>query len=313
MKNIFQKKNVRRAAQPFNKERFKRNLSGWLIMAPSLILFAFFIWAPLVSNIELSFYSTQGFNKVDFVGFANYIAVFEDPLFIKAFFNTFKYVFWSLIIGFLLPIFLGLLLSEVIHLKGVFRIGLYFPGIISGIAVVIMWSFLLDPNAGAPLNAIIQAFGGQPWLWLDDPNWTIPLIVMTMTWRGAGGTMLIYLSTLQTTDVNLYEAARLEGANAFQRVRYVTIPHLMPTIKMLFILQIITVLQVFYEPLVLTKGGGPNGASESLMLLAYQYAFGAYNKPAMAAATGVILSIIIITLTLVYLWVVKRQSKEDIV
>ncbi len=295
--------------KPFNKERFKRNLGSWLIMLPSLVLFAFFIWGPLLANIQLSFYSTIGFERDSFVGFANYAAVFHDPLFVKALTNTFSYVFWSLIIGFLLPIFLGLLLSEVVHFKALFRIGIYFPSIISGIAVVILWSFLFDPNAGAPLNSILQTFGFEPILWLDDPKWTIPLIVITMTWRGAGGTMLVYLSNLQTTDNTLYEAARLEGANPFQRLWYVTLPHLGPTIKTLLILQVISVLQVFYEPLVMTDGGGPSGASLSLMLLSYQYAF-RDNKPALAAAVGVILALIIISLTVVYLLIVRKQNKE---
>lgn len=300
---------MKKTKKLWSKERFKRNLAGWAIMLPSLLLFSFFIWLPLLSNIELSFYSTIGFNKDQFVWFDNYIAIFNDVNFSKALTNTFVYVFWSLLIGFLVPIILGILLSEMTHLKGFFRIGLYFPSIISGIAVVILWSFLLDPNAGAPLNAIITALGGKPFRFLDDPNWTIPLIVITMTWRGAGGTMLIYLSTIQTIDHSLYEAARLEGANVFQRIRYVMLPHLGPTIKTLFILQIISVLQVFYEPLVMTQGGGPSGASLSLMLLAYQYAF-TYNLPAQASAVGVILSIIIIGLTLVYFAVVNRQKRE---
>ncbi len=289
----------------------KRDIGGWLIMLPTLVLFAFFIWAPLISNIQLSFYSTQGFNRVDFVWFDNYATIFADPMFIKAFGNTFKYVFWSLLIGFMIPIFLGLLLSEVTHFKGLFRIGIYFPSIISGIAVVILWSFLFDPNAGAPLNSLLQAFGMEPILWLDNPDNTIPLIIITMTWRGAGATMLIYLASLQTVDGALYEAARLEGASALQRMYYVTLPHLAPTIKTLLILQVISVLQVFYEPLVMTSGGGPNGASLSLMLLAYQYAF-RDNQPALAAAVGVILSLVIISLTLIYLWVINRQRKEAV-
>ncbi|MCH4201974.1 MAG: sugar ABC transporter permease [Bacilli bacterium] len=293
-----------------SRAKIKKNLIGYLLMIPSLFLFGFFVFAPLISNISLSFYSTIGFEKDQFVGFANYAAVFSDANFIAALKNTFLYAFWSLLIGFLLPIFLGLLLSEVTRFKGLFRVTLYLPSIISGIAVVILWTFLLDPAAGAPLNALIKAFGGKPLLFLDDPKMTIPLIVITMTWRGAGSSALIYLSTMQTIGTDLYEAARLEGAGMFERIRYVTLPHLKPLINTMFIMQMIAVLQVFYEPLVMTDGGGPGNSSLSLMLLSYLYAF-RDNAPAKAAAVGVILSFIIIVLTVVYFVVTNRQAKGE--
>ena len=289
----------------------KKNMAGWMIMLPGLVLFAFFVWVPLVRNVSLSFYETICFEKFAFVGFDNYIRVFEDPIFVKAFWNTFKYAVWSVVIGFFVPIFLGLLLSEVLHFKGALRIGIYFPAIISGIAVVIMWSYLFDPNPGAVLNALFGAFGLGPFTFLNKPEATIPLIVVTMTWRGAGATVLIYLSALQNVDAAQYEATRIDGASAIQRIRYVTYPHLKPTIRILFILQIISVFQVFYEPLVMTRGGGPNGASISLLLLSYQYAFQKYDASA-SAAVGVILAVIIIVLTLVYLRVSKPKKEKRV-
>lgn len=281
------------------KRLFKRNWSGWLLMLPGLLLFLFFVWAPLAENILLSFSETQGFEAVGFNNFENYVRVFQDPMFTKALLNTFKYIFWSIIIGFLLPIALGLLLSEAVHLKSFFRLGIYFPSIVSGMAVVIMWSYLFDPNPGAVLNQLLTALGLPVSTFLSDPDLTIPLIVVTMTWRGAGGTVLVYLSALQNIDNSQYEAARMDGAGALSRIWHVTLPHIRQTIRMLFILQIISVFQVFYEPLVMTSGG-PDGASVSLLLLSYQYAFQSFDAGA-SAATGVILAVIIIALTIVYL------------
>lgn len=289
------------------KQLIKKNIGGWLIMLFPVCLFAFFVWIPLVQNILLSFYETVGFEKKSFVWFANYIRVFQDPIFLKALINTFIYTFWSIVIGFLIPIILGLLLSEILHGKGFFRIGLYFPSIVSGIAVVIMWSYLFDPNPGAVLNALFSLFGKGPYTFLSNSAATIPLIVLTMTWRGCGSTALIYLSALQSADNALYEAARMDGAKAWHRIRYVTLPHLAPTVRMLFILQIISVFQVFYEPLVMTKGGGPNGASVSMLLLSYQYAFSKFDASA-SAAVGVLLSAIIIGLTLIYFRLSKKQE-----
>lgn len=291
------------------KRLFKRNWVGWLIMLPSILLFLFFVWAPLAQNIILSFSETNGFTSVGFGGFDNYVRVFNDPMFLKALANTFKYIFWSIIIGFFLPIILGLLLSEVVHFKGGFRLGIYFPAIISGMAVVIMWSYLFDPNPGAVLNQLLSLFGLPTSQFLSDPDLAIPLIVITMTWRGAGGTVLVYLSALQNIDNSQYEAARMDGAGAFSRVVHVTIPHILPTIKMLFILQIISVFQVFYEPLVMTDGG-PNGATISLLLLSYEYAFESFDAGA-SAAVGVILACIIIVLTVIYLRL-TRPKKDKI-
>ena len=100
----------------------KRNLGGWLIILPSLALFVFFVWLPLFSNISLSLFETKGLNKEHFVWFENYAAVFKDALFLKALWNTCKYAFWSILIGFLLPIVMAVILNEVVHLKGVFRV-----------------------------------------------------------------------------------------------------------------------------------------------------------------------------------------------
>jgi ABC-type sugar transport systems, permease components len=287
----------------------KKNAAGWLIMLPGAVLFAFFIWAPLVQNIALSFSNTVGFKPVSFAGLDNYRRVFGDPIFLKALVNTLKYALWSVVIGFFAPIFLGLFMSEVVHLKGFFKTALYFPSIISGIAVVIMWSYLFDPNPGAVLNALFKSFGLGPFRFLSDKKAVIPLIVVTMTWRGAGATALIYLSALQNIDVSQYEAARIDGAGAFGRMRYVTLPNIMPTVRTLFILQIISVFQVFYEPLVMT-GGGPDGQSVSLLLLAYQYAFQNYDGSASAAA-GVILALMIILMTLLY-FRISRPRKEKL-
>lgn len=300
----------RSSVQYKTKKLFKRNWSGWMLMLPGLLLFTFFVWAPLAQNIILSFSETNGFELTGgFNNFANYVKVFNDPMFMKAFTNTFKYILWSIIIGFLVPIFLGLLLSEVVHCNAFLRLAIYFPSIVSGMAVVIMWSYLFDPNPGAVLNQLLTAMGLPVSSFLSNQELTIPLIVVTMTWRGAGGTVLVYLSALQNIDNAQYEAARMDGAGMFSRIRYVTFPHIKGTIRMLFILQIISVFQVFYEPLVMTSGG-PNGASISLLLLSYQYAFVEYDGGA-SAAVGVILAAIIIALTVVYLYISKPKKNSE--
>ncbi len=275
-------------------------------MLPTLVLFTFFVWAPLIENIAYSFYDVHRFQKQDFIWFENYQRVFSDPAFFSALKNTFIYAFWSLIIGFLLPLFLGLLLSEVIHFKAGFRCLLYLPSIISGVAVMLMWTQILDGSRGSMINGILSLFGMEPITVLSNSQWVIPMIVLVMTWRGAGATVLVYLSSLQAVDNTLYEAARMDGANLFHRIRHVTLPTIAPTIRLLLILQIISVFQVFYEPMMMTAGG-PDNASISLMYLCYRYTF-IDHEAGMGAACGVVLAIIIVSLSILYF---KLSKKGD--
>ena len=131
-----------------------------------------------------------------------------------------------------------------------------------------------------------------------------------MTWRGAGGTSLIYLSNFQTIDTSLYEASRIDGISPLRRFFVITMPLMKSTFLTLLVLQIISVFQVFYEPMVIGSMGGPNNGSMSLMLLSYKYAMQDI-KPAKGAAVSVILSIIIILFTIGYFILEKKINKED--
>lgn len=290
------------------KALVKKNLLAWLIMLPSLILFAFFVWTPLIKNVILSFFSDYSFKE--FVGFKNYQALFQDVSFIAALKNTFKYIFWSLLIGFLVPMIIGFLLSEVIHAKGFFRVCIYIPCMISGIAVVFLFKNVYGDETYSILNVILKAFGGTPRKWASDPNIIIPLIVIAMTWKGAGGTALIYLSNFQQIDSSLYEAARMDGAKPFQRFARVMMPQMRNTILTLLVLQIISVFQVFYEPLVIGNWGGPLDSSMSLMLLAYKFAFNDLEF-AKGAAASIFLALIILVFTLAYFALVRYLNKEE--
>jgi multiple sugar transport system permease protein len=290
-----------------NNNKWRQNLSGWAIMFPSLVLFAFFVWEPLIQSVRISFFNTKGFTTYEFVGLQNYIKVFNDPIFIKALGNTFLYIFWSLLIGFLVPIVMAILLNEVVYFKSLFRVGMYFPNAVPGVATVMMWSLIMTPGKSGILNAFIGILGVSPQKWLENPTWTIVLIVLTMTWKGAGATALIYLARLQGINQEHYEAAAIDGAGIWHRIIYITVPGLFSTCKTLLILQVISVFQVLYEPMVMT-GGGPNYASISLMQLNYKYAF-QDMKISQATALGVIIAIILITLTVLYN-ILNRGNEE---
>ncbi len=278
---------------------FKKNdLMGWIIMLPALVLFAFFVWDPLLENIRLSLYKADGIRLVKFVGLDNYFSILSHPDFWAAFKNTFSYIAWSLIIGFIAPIIAAILISETVHFKGLFRVGIYFPNIMPGLATVIMWGFFFKPGATGTLNILLEKIGVNPQLWLTNPKLTIPLIIVSMTWKSAGATALIYMAGISSINPELYEAATIDGTTVLQRIRHITLPKIFSLAKTMLILQIISVFQILYEPMVMTNGG-PNNASISIMQLVYNFAFRDYNFPA-AAALSVVVCIVLITLSGLY-------------
>lgn len=297
---------LQNAGRP-RRERIKVQFSGWMIILPAAVLFAFFIWVPLAETIRLSLYNVQGIDAVKFVGFQNFLAVFKDADFKPAVVNSFLYTFWSLIIGFLAPIIIAMFLNEVVHFRGLFRVGSYLPNVVPGLATILMWMYLFGAGPTGVINMLLHdTFGISPQDWLNNPHAIIPVIVVIMTWKGAGATALIYLAGLQGVNPELYEAAAIDGAGVWKRIRHITVPNLYNLGRTLLIIQIISVFQILYEPLVLTSGG-PADASMSLMLLMYNYAFVNMDY-ARASAVSVIIAVILILLTTVYNTAVKRQD-----
>lgn len=285
----------------------KKNVSGWLFMLPSLILFLFFVWEPLLESVRLSLYRANGMRLVRFTGLQNYADVFQHPDFWPAIRNTFSYTLWSLIIGFLVPIVLAVIINEVRAGKSFFKTSVYLPNVVPGMAMVLLWGFIFRPGETGILNIILGKAGVSPQPWLTNPHWTIPLIVMVLTWKGAGATTLLYIAGLQGIDPELYEAAIIDGAGILKRVRYITIPCIYNLARTLLILQIIAVFQILYEPLVMTNGG-PNNASISIMHLVFKFAFERFDYPK-AAAVSVIISLILIILTALYFKINRRKEQ----
>ncbi len=280
------------------RARYGRDVIAWMIMLPGLILFAFFVWVPLVQSIRLSLYQTKGMQVLQFVGLDNFRFVFAHPDFWPAVRNTFLYTFWSLVIGFLIPIVLAVLIQEMVYGKSLFRVAVYLPNIVPGLATVFLWRYLFKSGENGGLNMLLAAIGLPGGTWLSNASLAIPVIVVAMTWKGAGATTLIYLAGLQGINPELYEAAIIDGANVRQRIAHITVPQIYNLARTLLILQVIAVFQVLYEPLVMTNGG-PNNASISLMQVVFRYAFEQYDY-SKAAAVSVIISVALVTLTLLY-------------
>jgi multiple sugar transport system permease protein len=278
-----------------------------MIMLPGLLLMAFFVWEPLLESIRMSLYKTRNVELVQFVGLKNFISVISKDNFLQALSNTFSYTFWSLLIGFALPIVLAMLIGETTRGKGLFRTAVYLPNMLPGLAVILLWSAFFSGEKSGVLNILLSRFGVPAQTYLTRAEWVIPILIVIATWKGAGATALIYMAGMASISPELYEAAAIDGASVWRRVIHILLPAIRKLMGTMLILQIISVFQIMYEPMVLTKGG-PDNASLSLMQLMWQYAFGGSMNYGKASAVAVIVTVILLIMTAVYSWANRRES-----
>lgn len=288
--------------------KLRSDLGAWVLMIPSLILFAFFVWLPLLETVRMSFYEVKGTTLVKFVGFENYKKLFVQPAFSIAWGNTIKYTLCSLAVGLAVPVIIAALITEMTHFRGFFRLAAYYPNVIPGIAAVMIFSIFFGSGDSGVLNILLAKIGIGPVSFLTNKTWVIFWIVVAMTWKAAGSTALVYMSSMAGISPDLYEAATVDGASPLRRFFSITMPTILKTGKTMLILQILAVFQILYEPMMMTNGG-PNNASISIMQLVYKLAF-EQIKMSQAAALSVEVCIILIILTVIYYVVANSVDKD---
>ena len=287
----------------------KRNMMGWLMLLPAVLCMYFFILRPMVMGAYLSFFDMKGYTPQEFIGLENYRNVISNSSFTQTLLNTCKYVWWSVIVGFFLPIILSLMLNEMVHLRASLRFLLYLPAVLPASAAALLWYFIYHPSSGGLLNMVLMHFGLDPYVWLQDSGKTILYIIISMTWAGAGSNVLYYYATLQGVNRELYEAAVIDGSGFFRRLKIITLPHISGIVLLFFVRQIIGVFSVMEQPMMMTDGG-PNGASMTLGLQIYKYAF-VYYKPQLAIALSCILFLILVVFTSFYYVLDKKVENMN--
>ncbi|GER69808.1 lactose ABC transporter permease [Weizmannia acidilactici] len=241
----------------------------WFV-APAVILFLCFTIYPIISSLLLSFQKMDGGRYV-FAGFANYIRLFHDSVFLKALYNTFIILIIQVPIMLILALILASALnSQLLKLRGFFRVGFFMPAVTSLVAYSILFSILLQDSG--LINDFLGLFGIHKIPWLTDPFWAKVSIILALTWRWTGYNMVIYLAAMQNIPEELYEAASLDGAGRIRKFFNITVPQLKPVILFTAIISTISTLQLFDEPYNLTKGGPANGTM-TLGLYIYQNGF----------------------------------------
>lgn len=281
-------------------------------IGPALVLYSLFLIYPLLQTIWLSFTEWNGFKTVEpvYVGLNNYKYIFtQDPVFITALKNSVIWVTLSLALPMLLGLLLALALNRKLKGRNFLRSVFYIPAVLAGIAVASMWKWIYNPDFGL-LNSIAISLGHPEWQsqFLGDPKIALYCIFAASIWQSTGVTMVLYLAGLQAVPQELNEAARVDGAGAWQRFRAVTLPALRPTTTVVFTLTIIGSLKVF-DLVVGMTNGGPAQSSQVLALWSYYQSFGNHTFGSGAALSTVLL-VITLSLILPYMiWTLRSDNK----
>ncbi|MFI6903707.1 carbohydrate ABC transporter permease [Nonomuraea sp. NPDC050394] len=283
----------------------KNTLTALVFLVPALIVFGAFSWWPIVRGLLISFQSTNLVDPAEWVGLANFTALFADPLLGISIRNTLLFVGLALLIGFPAPLVLATVMATVRRAAGLYRFLVYLPVVIPPVVAILLWKWFYDPGHGL-FNELFGLVGLGPFPWLDSPGSAMLSLVLQSTWAGMGGAVLIYLAAIVGIPSELYEAAQMDGASIRARIWHITLPQLRPVIGLLLLMQLITTMQVFTEPYVFT-GGGPENSTLTVLLLIFRYAFqdGAYGQ---AAALSLLLAVVLGILSAVYLRATRSWS-----
>jgi multiple sugar transport system permease protein len=271
--------------------------AGWLLVAPALAAIVLFFALPVLAGFVLSLtdfdlYAVADLGAARWVGAGNYASLLADPLFWKALRNT------LLLVGLGVPLTLILALggallvhSRLARIPGFWRTAFFAPVVTTLVAVSVVWRYLYHPRFGLLDQALVRL--GLPAVdWLGDPRWAMPAIALLAVWRTFGYCLVIYVAGLAAIPETLHEAAKIDGASAWQRFRHVTLPLLTPTTVFVGILTSVGFFQVFAEPYVMTRGG-PLNATTTISLLMYQQGFRWWNMGRAAAIAFVLFSMIL--------------------
>lgn len=278
--------------------RKREALTGLMFITPWMIGVLLFSLGPFLASFILSFTKYTIVTPPRFIGFENYVEIFtDDPLFWKSLGNTASYVIGSVAIRIILGFGLALLLNMKVRLLGLWRTLFYIPSVVPIVALSVVWLYILNGRFGL-LNWLLSFVGIARIRWMSSPDYAmIGLLVMSTTWVGV--TMVIFLAGLQAIPRDYYEAAKIDGANVFQRLYRITIPLMTPTIYLNVLINIINAFQVFTQVFIMTDGtGAPRDATRVYVLHVFDHAF-QYLPPQMgySSALAWILFVIIFVFT----------------
>lgn len=270
-------------------------IAAWIFLLPALILLGLFLLWPIADLFYLSFtagsFTSEG---IHWVGLRNYWRLLLNPDFRQVIGNTAYFTLGTVIPSLVIPLSLAVLLNRSFALRGLLRTAYFIPSITSLVAAGLGFRWLFQTEG--PVNALLMNFGIEPIPWLGSPIWAMPVLILLSIWKQLGFNMVVFLAGLQAIPPSRYEAAELDGANAWQQFWHITLPGLRPTLIFATVTTAIFTLRSFEQVYVIT-GGGPLNSTNLLVYYIYDQAFAQFDFGYAAAAATVLLAV---TLVLVY-------------
>jgi ABC-type sugar transport system permease subunit len=272
---------------PRSRRRLRqRDVVPYLFILPNLLLFAVFIFGPMLFSFWISFTRWDGLGSPEFTGLRNYNNLLTDDLFLTSIRNTVVYSLGTVLPMLAISLALALMLDSPLRGRTFFRAMIYLPVVISWVAGALVWRLMFIHPDGI-INSFLTSFGFQPQLWTSDPVLAMPAIMWMSLWKGLGFYTVIYLAGLQTIPPTIYEAGMIDGANRWQLFWSITLPLLKPTTLFALVIGIINSFEVFV-PVYLMTNGGPGYSSMVMVMAIYRAAFQQYQM-GYASAMAVIL------------------------
>ena len=285
---------------PIKSGRFNwldnESIAAWTFLAPALLFLGTFLIYPIAYLFYLSF-TTGSFTRsgIHFIGLKNYWRLVTNPDFWQVIQNTIYFATFTVIPSLVIPLGLAVLLNRSFAWRGILRTAYFVPSITSLVAVGLGWRWLFQ--AEGPVNGLLMAIGLNPIPWLSSTVWAMPVLILLSIWKQLGFNMVVFLAGLQAIPVNRYEAAELDGADAWQQFWYITLPGLRSTLVFATVTTAIFTLRSFEQVYVIT-GGGPLNSTNLLVYYIYDQAFSQFDFGYAAAAATLLMAV---ALGLVYL------------
>ena len=298
---------TRSARRPSGRVVLRGTAVGWSFLLPNFAGFALLTLVPLALLFYYAFTSWNVFGGAEWTGLENFRQLLHDRSFRTALGNTVYYTVFHIPLTLLAALGLALLLNRKLRGVAFFRTVAFFPYITSIVALAQVWNMLFSPSYG-PINQFLRTIGiAHPPGWTTSADWSMPAVIVVGTWREAGYYMLLFLAGLQTIPAQLYEAAKVDGANSWQRLRAVTLPGLRPTTFFVVVMLTIGSFKVFDLILLLTNGGP---GQSTLVLSQYIYQLGFVdNQFGYASTVSVVLFFICFLITVVQFLANKRGNR----
>lgn len=289
---------------------------AYLFLLPSLIGFLVFVVGPIIGSFGLSFFRWNLLSAPEFIGLTNYIQLItQDSIFHKVLGNTLYYTVTIVPLQLALGLIIAVALNQSIRGTSIYRVIYFMPVVTNIVAAALVFQWLLNRDFGIISAWIWELAASTGWSiqppdWLNSTIWAKPAVVLLTLWKNVGFTMVIYLAGLQNVPDVLYDASKVDGASAWQRFRYITIPMVSPTTFFLLVIQMIGAFQLFAEPFVLTRGG-PAQATLSIVYYIYQNAF-EFQRMGKATAIAWILFAIIFVFTFIQVRLQRRWVHYEV-